>query len=999
MKKYFEDKENIIVTVFFVITIIIACNPLISRYCIQGHDIDYHLLRIEALKEGIITGHPFAKVNSLFFGGAGYASSMFYSDFLLYIPAILRAIGVSIGASYHIFVAVCIILCYLASYYCGYGITKSKYAGIAAAVMVTLCPYHIDDVLIRAAAGEYVAFIFVPLAIYGIYNVLYEDMSKPYVFALGFGGLILSHPATLVMVTAFCAVAFLIKIKKFLGSINLLFKLILTSLITVCLTSFYWLPMLEQFAAAQFYVSDNWTDMLYSAVDLSQIFSNDFPTMGFVLILIAVLRVFVSKKDDRRLDYADWMLVAGVVFMIGATNLLPWDKLARFLSFVQFPWRLFIVSSVLFAIADAIIINALCDKLRDQSIGAVIMPALVFTIFCVMTYMGLMHYSENAQGYYDYSNDYYSYKPYTANVIAGEWLPKSVTKAHELVDMSEHMYADDGTELPFVRSKGVITAEINEEYAYVDVPFVFYKGYSAKIIGENGGQGISVLIDGSGENGLCRVYPDDDMRGTLIVEYTGTKIQKVSYILSIIALLLSVFLLIRGKKKIVDGIGKTAGVVAVLCIVLSCSLCGCQSTNTSAKADSAVKADTQYDISDPDDLMRILEGRGKSLANDVLNGSEFEQDEVNGEYNEEPIEDIRICSIGYVPRASKQAVVVCTEPIYADEGMTFVIVDSTEDKAVYADSAGIYERDGQSYAVCDFTKWETPGEYYLVTDKGARSEAFLLSDNAYEETCKGILANESGLSLIEAGDLLLAKRLGQEDKELAEALTAITDRLTDSLEYDEAGELIFSAENHSLSDMFMTAAILACTGADQVAEDVYKAAENVYEALPEDYPQNTENSSFEGAAGDDSDVLHSRFWAGCELYAATQSSKYEDAVDGEEISEDVRNNPSDSRILYGIVAYMSSQGRTDKKLSENMITALLNRANNLIGINMFDDGDVLSDPDIAAEYARLLMTANYISPSAEYRNMAQECINIAYGCTPCDTVTDMNSMYFAISGL
>ena len=116
IRKHFADKENIVVAVFFLITVIVACNPLISRYCIQGHDIDYHLLRIEALKEGILRGHPFAKVNLLFFGGAGYASSMFYSDLILYIPALLRVIGVSIGASYHIFVALCVILCYLTSY-------------------------------------------------------------------------------------------------------------------------------------------------------------------------------------------------------------------------------------------------------------------------------------------------------------------------------------------------------------------------------------------------------------------------------------------------------------------------------------------------------------------------------------------------------------------------------------------------------------------------------------------------------------------------------------------------------------------------------------------------------------------------------------------------------------------------------------------------------------------------------------------------------------------
>ncbi|MBR6469052.1 MAG: hypothetical protein IKS84_01630, partial [Lachnospiraceae bacterium] len=155
MKEYFKDRKNQISIQVFVITMIIAFAPLMTRYCVNGHDLEYHLLRIESLKEGILMGRPFLKVNVLFFGGAGYASSMFYPDFLLYIPALLRVIGVSINASYHTFVAICIILCYLSAYHCVKGMTGSSYGAMAAAVTLTLCQYHLDDIYIRGAVGEY----------------------------------------------------------------------------------------------------------------------------------------------------------------------------------------------------------------------------------------------------------------------------------------------------------------------------------------------------------------------------------------------------------------------------------------------------------------------------------------------------------------------------------------------------------------------------------------------------------------------------------------------------------------------------------------------------------------------------------------------------------------------------------------------------------------------------------------------------------------------------
>ena len=148
-------------SIFFVV-IFFACSPLMTKHCINGHDVDYHLLRIESLKEGILAGKPFLKVNMLFLGGAGYASSLFYPDLLLYFPGVLRALGVSINQSYHLFVALCIILCYASTYICTKMVTKKRFSSMIGAIIMTLSQYHIDDIYTRSAVGEFTAFIFLP---------------------------------------------------------------------------------------------------------------------------------------------------------------------------------------------------------------------------------------------------------------------------------------------------------------------------------------------------------------------------------------------------------------------------------------------------------------------------------------------------------------------------------------------------------------------------------------------------------------------------------------------------------------------------------------------------------------------------------------------------------------------------------------------------------------------------------------------------------------------
>ena len=541
MNKLFKDNENRICIGIFVITIMVAIIPLISRYCINGHDIEYHLLRIESLKEGIMIGKPFLKVNTLFFGDAGYASSMFYGDLFLYIPALMRVLGISIGTSYHVFVAIIFILCYGSTFYCTYRITSSKYAATLAAVLLTLCPYHMDDMLVRAACGEYTAFIFIPFIVYGVYNILYEEMNSPWVFGIGFAGLILTHPATLVLNVILCAVVFLIYIKRFIKAPKLIIRLLVTSVITVLVTAFMWVPMIEQMLTSKFYVSTDKVDMLDAALNMSEIFTQVFPGVGILLILLAVPRVFISAKDNEILRFTDVLVVGGIVYAVCASNIVPWNRLSHFLGFVQFPWRLFTMTSALLAIADAVIIMIF---IKEKSLNR---DAVVMVVLIVSIALSLEHNAQNIEGYYDYGNDYYSYKPYTANVIGAEWLPVTVTDRDNLVTISEYAYGDDGSTIDFTRQRAEIDADIEKDMQYVDVPFIYYKGYFAEITDGNIAHKLDVTSEGI--DGMCRVYLNGE-KGKLNVRYRGTTAQNVSYVISIISIVgIAIFFVCRKRNR------------------------------------------------------------------------------------------------------------------------------------------------------------------------------------------------------------------------------------------------------------------------------------------------------------------------------------------------------------------------------------------------------------------------------------------------------------------
>lgn len=568
IKDFCKDRKNQIITAVFLITVFIACMPLISRNCINGHDLEYHLLRIESLKEGMRMGKPFLKINTLFFGGAGYASSMFYPDFLLYIPAFLRLIGFSINASYHIFVAICIILTYLSAYYCVKGITGSVYGAMIGAITLSLCQYHLDDIYVRSAVGEYTAFIFIPLVIYAVFNILYENADKPQLFILGYSGLLLCHTATFFMCTLFGLAAILLNFKKTILNKGILIRLVIMTGVTLLLTGFYWIPMLEQFLHTVFYVNTPWMQPKDEAVGFLNIFGNSFPSLGCICVLMLIPRIFIKKGSDPNegneaiLGYADLLILSGALFTILASDIIPWERIGRYASFIQFPWRFFIMGSVLFSMAAGLIYGSL-NKNDDEmtefltvkgNTRAVNAAAVILTFILVINGISAFGAIKNgSQGYYDYSDDYYSFKPYTANVIAGEWLPETVRDKERLVDDSEIMLSDKGSKIDFVRVKNTIEADITGDLEYADVPFIYYLGYRAELIKPDGSRTL-LKITGEGNNGMCRVYLKDMGNGRLKVYYRNTLLSEVSIYASLISLVVMIIICIKhGRTRLEKG--------------------------------------------------------------------------------------------------------------------------------------------------------------------------------------------------------------------------------------------------------------------------------------------------------------------------------------------------------------------------------------------------------------------------------------------------------------
>lgn len=526
-------KERIIQFGIFIVTMLLCLIPLFCVNCIQGHDLPYHLLRIESLKEAILMGKPFMKINPLFFGGRGYASSMFYPDFVLFIPATLRVFGVSINLSYHLFVAFCFIASYFSMHLVAKELTNNMYIATLAASMYSLAQYHLDDVYTRAAVGEFTAMIFFPLLLYGLYEVYSGIIDKPLYIILGFSGIVLCHTISTVFAIALYFLVFLISIKKYIKSPKAVVTIAASALMAVLLTSFYWMPMIEQLLSGKFCGAAEF-DLNYEKLFLMDIFTNTCPGMGIVIFIPLLLRLFLAK--NTRIKFADILTFSGIIAVIASTGFLPWARLQSVLGFIQFPWRTFVVATPVLSLAGAIYVGEyLGYSFKDRVSQLVFVGTIIiFGVAAIGTFGRL------DQGYYSYSDDYYSYIPYTGEVIGGEWLPETVTDRGALTNNCNMAVTENGM-IEVVRYKDTLSF-IADDSEYVDVPFIYYKGYKAIC------DGVELPVYSDGENGMCRLKASGYSGRKITVYYEWTNIQVISLILSVFALLVLIFFNV--KKKI-----------------------------------------------------------------------------------------------------------------------------------------------------------------------------------------------------------------------------------------------------------------------------------------------------------------------------------------------------------------------------------------------------------------------------------------------------------------
>ena len=249
--------ENRIVRIVILLVItVLACLPLFISG-IEGHfgqDLGFHINRIEGIVTELKAGHFPVKMESFWMDGYGYPVPIYYGDILLYIPAILRLMGIGVVTSYKCYVLLITFGTVLIAYLCFKKIFNRYDIALILSLIFSSASYRLENVYIRAAVGEYTAMAFFPLILLAMYLIYTSDKEIDWkeiikngtLLALGVTGLINTHILSLEIVGIVLIIFCLIRFKKtFTGKTILTF--LLSGVEIVIVNLFFIIPFVDYF--------------------------------------------------------------------------------------------------------------------------------------------------------------------------------------------------------------------------------------------------------------------------------------------------------------------------------------------------------------------------------------------------------------------------------------------------------------------------------------------------------------------------------------------------------------------------------------------------------------------------------------------------------------------------------------------------------------------------------------------------------------------------------
>lgn len=507
-------------------------------------DIYFHAARLENYYEAIKHLDFFPRVFPGMGNNYGYGADLFYPSILLLPFALFRLLGIEFVHSFFLYQFLISLGTAVICYFVMKQIANSRKYGLLFACMYTLSTYRLIDQSVRGALGETLAFMFLPLVLFAMYNIFYQKKNSWVLLAAGMSLLIASHLITAFYTAIIIGVFLIINLHLVTKKIAItLLKAILTSFL---LSAWFFIPYFEQVSQIEFFFSKPELWKYGLDFSLADLINNSIANVGrntrglapnfgiFLLVIFAVALLNYKKLSDK----LQKVLLAAVALIVASTNLFFWSYFRKtFFAIIQFEWRLLIFVTLFGCVLGTFVIFRYKAFSKDSNV------ALVLLLIVGLAYS--FNGNSLAQSVHNQSSA-------ISNENYLEFNPSEIGHGKEYLvkgtEAEKYFYAA----YPRINGKVKKTKEIQHRYktsqyavvtaskSTVQLPHFSYVGYQVFLDGEK--------VSNYEKDGLVTLDVPAG-RHSIKINYAGTFLQKFSLILSILTIAFLMILKLSDKLR------------------------------------------------------------------------------------------------------------------------------------------------------------------------------------------------------------------------------------------------------------------------------------------------------------------------------------------------------------------------------------------------------------------------------------------------------------------
>ena len=367
---------------------------------IHTYDGDYHIYRLSSSISAADDGQKILQLDPNQLRGFGQAPNLFYGPMLSWMLVVVfkvfsffRISKLLLGAvsdlqvSLMFLMLVTTIITTFSAYFAAKKIFKSKKAGFFTALLFTLEPFHVGELLTRGSFSEYLAFVFIPIVILALYQIIFEkktDFKRIFILAFSAFGVIVNHNLTAVLIAGMALLFIFFNFKKVFLSPKILLTLIFSGILTICFSSIFLLPFWEakqvgiynifnpEFAKG-FYSSGSTVSSADALLTVNMF--NLQPGHASVVfglspvLLVSIIGFLVFRKDMKRVAFLKFSIDAiliSLVFMFFASRFFECIPAVKNMHrTLQFSQRMLIIPAVLLPFVAGYFIGEKIQKKRE----------------------------------------------------------------------------------------------------------------------------------------------------------------------------------------------------------------------------------------------------------------------------------------------------------------------------------------------------------------------------------------------------------------------------------------------------------------------------------------------------------------------------------------------------------------------------------------------------------------------------------------------------------